>query len=358
MSHESIRTEPWGETDSVPVRRFTLNNGRGLRMQVLDYGGIVTSLETPDRAGASADIVLGYDTLEAYLDRTPYFGALIGRVGNRIADARFALDGVVHTLAANNQPGGIPCALHGGLRGFDKVVWSAEPEASDGEPGLHLRYSSPAGEEGYPGTLEVEVRYRLTRDNGFHIAYRATTDAPTPVNLTQHSYFNLAGHASGPITGHTLTLHAGAFTPVNRGLIPTGEIRSVEGTPFDFRRPTAMGARIDAPDEQLIFGAGYDHNWVLEGPPGELQHAATVDEPVSGRRMEVWTREPGVQFYSGNYLGETMVGKGGIPYARRAGFCLETQHYPDSPNHPEFPSIILRPGEVYATETVYRFPAG
>jgi len=349
--------EKWGDIGGKAVLLYALDNGRGLRMKVTNYGGIITVLETPDRSGKPADITLGYDKLADYVKATPYFGALIGRYGNRIANGRFTLDGAGYTLATNNTPGGIPCSLHGGLKGFDKVVWDAAAIEIDGDPALKLRYVSRDGEEGFPGTLDVSVHYRLTKDNALQITYRATTDKATPVNLTQHAYFNLAGHAAGPILDHQLMLAADRFTPVTAGLIPTGELRPVDGTPFDFRTPTAIGARIGAKDEQLAFGGGYDHNWVVNGKAGDLRLAARVTEPKSGRVMEVWTKEPGIQFYCGNFLDGSNVGKGGRPYAYRTGFCLETQHYPDSPNQPAFPSTILRPGQVYDTETVYKFSA-
>ncbi len=357
VNAKTTTSERWGDIGGKAVLLYTLDNGRGLRLKVTNYGGIITSLETPDRTGRSADITLGYDRLADYVKATPYFGALIGRYGNRIANGRFTLDGVTYTLATNNAPGGIPCGLHGGLKGFDKVVWDAEPVEKDGDPGLKLRYVSRDGEEGYPGTLEVTVHYWLTKDNALRITYHASTDKATPVNLTQHAYFNLAGHAAGPILDHQLMLAADRFTPVNKGLIPTGELRPVDGTPFDFRRPTAIGARIGSQDEQMVFGGGYDHNWVVNGKAGDLRLAARVTEPKSGRAMEVWTREPGIQFYCGNFLDGSNVGKGGKPYAYRTGFCLETQHYPDSPNQPGFPSTILRPGQSYDTETVYKFSA-
>ena len=351
----TIDRASWGTVDGQPVHLYTLDNGRGLRMKVTNYGGIVVALECPDQHGRMADVVLGFDRLEDYLAGHPYFGALIGRYGNRIAAGRFVLDGREYRLATNNAPGGRPCALHGGLKGFDKVVWRAEPLREPDQIGLRLRHTSPDGDEGYPGRLDVTVHYWLTTDNTWRITYEATSDRPTPLNLTQHSYFNLAGHASGPILGHVLQIHADRFTPVDAGLIPTGELRPVDGTPMDFRRPTPIGARIDADDEQIRFGGGYDHNWVLNGPAGTLRLAAVVEEPTTGRRMEVWTTEPGLQFYSGNFLDGSNIGKGGTPYRHRTGFCLETQHFPDSPNQPHFPSTILRPGEVYRSQTEYRF---
>jgi aldose 1-epimerase len=337
------------------VDLFTLRSPSGIELDVITYGGTVTRLLAPDRNGELADIVLGHEWLEAYLAGTPYFGAIVGRYGNRIAEGRFTLDGKEHRLAVNNGPN----HLHGGLKGFDKVVWAAEPYSSEAESGVALTYVSADGEEGYPGELTVRVTYALTAGGELRIDYEATTDAPTVVNLTHHGYWNLAGHGSGDILGHELTLHADRFTPVDGTLIPTGELRAVDGTPFDFRSPTEIGARIGADDEQLTFGGGYDHNFVLEGwrPDGELRPAAVLRDAPSGRTMEVLTTEPGVQFYSGNFLDGSDIGKGGVVYERRTGLCLETQHYPDSPNQPDFPSVVLRPGETYRSTTVYRFSA-
>lgn len=344
---------PFGRlSDGTEVRLFTLDNGRGMRATITNYGGIVTSLLVPDSAGRVADVVLGYDSLADYVRGSPYFGALVGRYANRIAGGRFALDGATYTLAANDHGQ----SLHGGLRGFDKVVWEAEPFHDSTQVGVHLSYASADGEEGYPGRLAVAVSYALTDANELRIVYRATTDRPTVLNLSHHGYFNLAGHASGEILGHELTLLAGRFTPVDSLLIPTGELRPVDGTPFDFRMPTAIGARIAQEDEQLRFGRGYDHNWVLEGgEPREPRLAARLRDPRSGRAMEVLTTEPGIQFYSGNFLDGSNVGKGGVAYRHRAGLCLETQHFPDAPNHPGFPSAVLRPGRAFRSTTVYRF---
>lgn len=335
--------------DGAPVRVFTLSNGT-VQMRVLDYGGIVTQLRTPDRHGASGDIVLGHDQLHGYVEQSPYFGALIGRYANRIANAEFMLDGHRHALARNDGPN----ALHGGTRGFDKVKWTVQ-DAS--RMHLALRYVSADGEEGYPGTLDVRVRYSVTADDRWVIEYEATTDAPTPVNLTQHSYWNLRADASRDILGHELSLFADHFTPVNATLIPTGRIQSVTDTPFDFRAPTRIGARIDAPDVQLEYGQGYDHNWVLGGAirDGGMRHAAHVREPESGRTLDVYTTEPGVQFYSGNVLDGTIRGKSATVYGPRHGFCLETQHFPDSPNQPAFPDTILRPGQFMRSRTEYAF---
>ena len=312
-------------------------------------------LMVPDRDGNMADVVLGYNTLAEYLRETPYFGSIIGRVGNRIAKGKFDLDGKTYDLVTNNVPADMPCHLHGGTVGFDKVVWEAEPFMKENTPGLKLHYLSKDGEEGYPGNLDVTVWYRLTEDNSLKIDYLATTDAATPVNLTNHSYFNLRGEGNGDILSHLVTLNATHYTPVNPGLIPTGEIAPVEGTPFDFTTPHPIGNRIDADNEQIRFGGGYDHNWVLDNQDGDLALAATAFEPVSGRVMEVWTTEPGVQFYCGNFLDGSLIGKSGRPYQRRTGFCLETQHYPDSVNQPNFPATILRPGEKYQSTTLFRF---
>ena len=345
--------EPFGQTpDGTAVERYTVTNANGVEMTVMTYGGIITSLRVPDANGQLADVVLGYDSLDGYLEATPYFGAIIGRYGNRIADARFELDGETYQLATNDGPN----SLHGGVQGFDKVVWDAEPFADARGQGVVFTRTSPDGEEGFPGVLTATVTYTLTDDDELVFDYEATTDKATPVNLTQHTYFNLAG--GGTILDHELMLNADAFTPVDQTLIPTGEIRPVEGTPFDFRTLTPIGERIDAEDEQIGFGPGYDHNWVLADGGADadgLRLAARVVEPTSGRVMEVRTTEPAIQFYAGNFLDGTITGKGGTSYARRIGFCLETQHYPDSPNQPDFPSTILRPGETYRSQTVYTF---
>jgi len=352
----AVTVAPFGQMpDGRAVSLFTLVNARGMRADITNYGGIVVRLFAPDRSGRLADIVLGYDTLAAYVKATPYFGALIGRVGNRTAHGRFTLDGREYKLATNNAPGFIPCHLHGGNAGFDKVLWQAEPLTTDGTAALRLTYRSPDGEEGYPGNLAVTVTYRLGNDNSLGIEYLATTDKPTPVNLTHHSYFNLKGAGAGDILGHVLTLKASRTTPVTVGLIPTGEIVPVKGTPFDFTSPHAVGERVGAANDQLKYAGGYDHNWVLDRTGDGLEQAAIMVEPTSGRTLEVWTKEPGIQFYSGNFLDGTLTGKGGHAYPFRSGFCLETQHFPDSANQPAFPSIILRPGQRYATETVYRF---
>lgn len=346
----SVRGAPFGvlpNGDSVHV--YTLRNG-DVSMRVMDYGGIVLSLETPDRAGKRGDIVLGYDSLPGYLESSPYFGALIGRYGNRIAKGRFSLDGATYSLATNNGPN----ALHGGVTGFDKVRWDVQA-ASD--TSLVLRHVSKDGDEGYPGTLTSTVAYTLTADNRWVIDYQATTDKATPVNLTQHTYWNLSGTGAQPILQHDVQLFAEQFTPVDTTLIPTGTLQAVAGTPFDFRTPYAIGARINANDTQLRYGGGYDHNFVLGGvrDSAGLVHAAQVIEPVSGRTLDVHTTEPGIQFYSGNFLDGTITGKRGEVYAQRTGFCLETQHYPDSPNQAAFPTTVLRPGSTLTSRTVYSF---
>ncbi len=343
LVRRAFGSTPAGES----VDLYTLTN-RGISVAIATYGGIVVSLRTPDRSGAAADIVLGFDSLESYLKDPPYFGAIIGRYGNRIGNARFTLGGKTYELAKNNGEN----HLHGGRKGFDKVVWKAAelPGAA-----LRLTYASKDGEEGYPGNLAVTVDYSLTEAGELKIDYTATSDKETVVNLTNHSYFNLAGQGEGDVLGHRLKLEADRFTPVDAGLIPTGELRSVEGTPFDFRSERAIGERIDADDEQIARGGGYDHNFVLNGPAGTMRVAARVVEPKSGRAMEVRTTEPGLQFYTGNFLDGTLTGKGGKVYRKRYGFCLETQHYPDSPNKPSFPPVTLKPGETYRSATSYRF---
>ncbi|HEX5073967.1 MAG TPA: aldose epimerase family protein [Gemmatimonadaceae bacterium] len=349
VTRAAYGTLPTGEQ----VHMFTMRNARGLEMRVIDFGGIIVSLRTPDRAGNLADIVLGMDDLEGYVKSSPYFGAITGRYANRIAKGQFTLDGTTYKLAVNNGPN----ALHGGLKGFDRVVWQTEPSADSGGARLVMRYTSADGEEGYPGTLHVTVTYTLTERNELAIEYRATTDKPTPINLTNHSYFNLAGEGSGTVLGQVLTINADRYVPVDTTFIPTGELASVAGTPFDFRTPTAIGARIGQPDQQLKNGHGYDHTFVLNRPAGDsgLVHAAHVVDPTSGRTLDVATTEPGVQFYTGNFLDGKVVGKNGHAYPQRGGFCLETHHFPDSPNKPQFPSTILRPGETFHSRTVFTF---
>jgi aldose 1-epimerase len=322
-----------------------------MEAQITTYGGIVTYLTAPDRKGHYADVVLGYDSLDRYL-RSPYFGALIGRYGNRIAKARFSLSGEAYTLAVNNGPN----SLHGGFKGFDKVVWAvAKATVTLEGPQLTLTYLSRDGEEGYSGNLNVTAVYTLTEENALRLDYTATTDKDTVINLTQHSYFNLRG--LGNVLGHMVQINAARFTPVDSTLIPTGELSSVVGTPFDFRQPTAIGARIDGPNEQLKFANGYDHNWIIHKTAPGLTVQATVYEPETGRVLEVSSTEPGLQFYSGNFLDGTLIGKGGWVYEFRNGFCLEPQHFPDSPNHPNFPSTVLKPSDVYKNTIIYRFSA-
>ena len=353
----TVSMRAFGQTKAgEPVLLYTLTNANGLTADITNYGGIMTRLLVPDRDGKLGDILLGYNTVDEYIAKTPYFGALIGRVGNRIAHGKFTLDGQTYTLALNDKPGDIPCNLHGGNAGFDKVLWQAEPVLKDNTPGVKLHRVSPDGEEGFPGNLDVTVCYWLTNANELMIEYRATTDKATPINLTQHNYYNLRGE--GDILGHVLTINASKTTPVDAGLIPTGELAAVAGTPFDFLTPTPMGKNINADNQQIKYGPGFDHNWVLDRKTAkDLELAATVHEPTTGRVMEVWTQEPDIQFYAGNFLDGTLVGKNGKPYQYRSGFCLETQHGPDSINQPKFPSTVLRPGEVYETMTVYRFSA-
>jgi aldose 1-epimerase len=348
---DSVSDTAFGDLPSgAAVTLYTLRNQHGMQARIMTYGGIVTSLTAPDRHGRYADVVLGYDSLAGYLKSSPYFGALIGRYGNRIARGKFSLDGVSYALAINNGPN----ALHGGLVGFDKVLWKvAHAQITSRGPQLALTYSSTDGEEGYPGNLKVTAVYTLTEDNALELDYIATTDKDTVVNLTQHSYFNLRGH--GDILNSVVQINADEFTPVDAALIPTGELRPVAGTPLDFRTPTPIGARIDLNDEQLHFAGGYDHNWVIKKPIGALAVMATVYEPETGRVLEVSSTEPGLQFYSGNFLDGTLTGKGGLVYQRRSGFTLEPQHFPDSPNHPNFPTTGLKPGQVYKNTIVYRF---
>ncbi len=328
---------------------YTLANKNGLTMRVTNWGGRIMSLMVPDKKGILGDIVLGYDSAEQYRNGNPYFGALIGRVGNRIAKGKFSLEGKEYNLTINNGVN----ALHGGPRGFHNVYWEAIPSASTNT--LELHYLSKDGEEGYPGNLDVKVTYTLTDNNELMIDYTATTDKTTIVNLTHHSFFNLAGDGGGDILNHEIMIASDRFTPVDQGLIPTGELRKVEGTPFDFRKPHTIGERIGNDDDQLRAGKGYDHNWVLNKKGGALSLAARVTEPVSGRVMEVWTTEPGLQFYSGNFLNGKDIGKGGKPYPFRGAFCLEAQHFPDSPNHAEFPSVVLKPASKYEQKTIYKF---
>jgi len=349
----TVTREEFGQLpDGTPVEAFTITNANGMQVKAITYGGIITSLRIPDRNGQFDDVVLGYDDLAGYVGENPYFGAIIGRYGNRIAGGRFSLDGHDYTLATNNGPN----HLHGGMKGFHKVLWQAEPFENGDSVGVTFSYESPDGEEGYPGNLDAHVTYKLTAANELVFDYRATTDRPTPVNLTQHSYFNLGGDGSGGILSHELMINADHFTPVDSTLIPTGVIASVAETAFDFRTATAIGARIDRDEEQLRFGSGYDHNFVLNrSDDSALSLAARVYDPRTGRTMDIYTTEPGLQFYSGNFLDGSITGKAGHVYQHRSGFCLETQHFPDSPNKPEFPSTILRPGEEYRSTTTYVF---
>ncbi|MVM41540.1 galactose-1-epimerase [Spirosoma sp. HMF3257] len=338
---------PDGQTADL----YTLHNAAGMTASITNYGGIIVSLTTPDRNGKFEDVTLGMDSLAGYVKGTPYFGALIGRYGNRIAKGKFTLDGKTYTLVTNNFGN----HLHGGTKGFDKVLWTATPVEGD-EPALKLTYTSKDGEEGYPGNLSVQVTYTLQKDNALKIDYQATTDKPTVVNLTNHTYFNLAGGAKRDILDHVVTLYADKFIPIDQTLIPTGKLQPVAGTPFDFTKPTVVGTRInDSTDTQIKYGGGYDHGWVLNGTGDSLKLAATVYEPTSGRVMEVRTDQPAVQFYTGNFLDGSVTGREGFPYKKRYALCLETEHYPDSPNQPNFPTTVLKPGETYKTTTVYQF---
>ncbi|MBP1636262.1 MAG: galactose-1-epimerase [Acidobacteria bacterium] len=359
----AVRKAPFGTTkEGVAVELYTLTNHHGMVAKVMTYGATLTELHVPDAAGRTANVVLGYDRLEPYLAGVPYFGATVGRVGNRIAGAEFALDGKTYRLAANDGPN----HLHGGRKGFDKVVWRAEEVASPSGPAVRFSYRSPDGEEGYPGTLDVSVTYTLTDANELRLDYTASTDKATPINLTNHSYWNLAGDGSGDILGHVMTIAADRMTRVNERLIPTGEIAPVKGTAWDFNAPTPIGARI----RQVPGGppVGYDHNYALRKEAGGRHQpagsrgdalvpelAARVVEPKSGRTMEVLTTEPGMQFYSGNFLDGTLKNREGVPYTQYSAFCLETQHFPDSVHHPDFPSTILRPGTAFASTTIHRF---
>lgn len=345
--NSSTNSTPFGTVDGKAVTLYTLKNSKGAEAQIMNYGGIVTSLKVADKKGNFSDVVLGYDNVEGYVKATPYFGCLVGRYGNRIANGKFTLNGKEYTLAKNNDQN----SLHGGVKGFDKVVWTVGKVT---DSSLELHYISKAGEEGFPGNLSVKAVYELTEDNALRLDFTATTDADTHCNLTHHSYFNFAG--KGDILHHVVTINADKFTPVDANLIPTGELRPVKGTPFDFTIPTTVGARIGNDDEQLKLGKGYDHNWVLkQTTPGVLTKAATVSEASSGRVMEVWTTEPGMQFYTGNFLDGTITGKGGWTYAFRNGFCMEPQHFPDSPNQPSFPTTVLKPGETYKNTIIYKF---
>ncbi len=336
---------------NIPVSLFTLTNTNNMKVEITNYGGIITSILVPDRKGILGDVVLGFDNLEGYLDKSPYFGCIIGRFGNRIAKGKVILDGKTYSMAVNDGPN----HLHGGLKGFDKVVWTPETSEAGDEVGLKLSYLSKDGEEGYPGNLSVIVTYLLTNENDLIIDYLAETDKKTIVNLTNHSYFNLKDAGASSILDHELLIEADRFTPVDNTLIPTGEYRPVENTPFDFRKPAKIGTQFDSDNEQIKIAGGYDHNFIINGQPGELRVAAKAFESDTGRVLKVLTTEPGVQFYSGNFLDGTITGKNGIVYKHRHAFCLETQHYPDSPNKPNFPSTVLDPGEEYHTTTIFKF---
>lgn len=351
MAVTLVKSE-FGMAGDTPVYLYTFQSATGMKIAVTNYGAHLTQVSVPDAKGNLADVVLGFDSLEGYLGPHPYMGATIGRYANRIANGRFTLAKKEYRLAVNNGPN----SLHGGLAGFDKKVWQAEEVSTSNGPGMRFTYVSPDGEEGYPGTLTASVTYSLRADDdAVQIDYHATTDAPTVLNLTNHSYFNLAGAGKGAVLDHVVMIDADRFTPVDAGLIPTGELRSLDGTPLDFRTPAAIGARIDTNEEQLKRGGGYDHNFVLNGDEGDLRLAARVKETTSGRVMEVLTDQPGLQFYTGNFLDGSVTGKGGTRYEKRFGFCMETQHFPDSPNKPVFPSALLEPNENYNSTTIYRF---
>ena len=349
-----VKEEVYGSMpDGHEIKIFTLTNKAGLKARVTEYGAILVSMEIPDKAGKMADVTHGYDTLEGWLTNKSYFGATVGRFGNRIKDGKFTLDGKEYKLATNNDPGGIPCHLHGGLKGFDKVVWTGK--ATDNN-GVELSYLSKDGEEGYPGNLSVKVTYSLNDDNELKWEATATTDAPTILNIVHHSYWNLSGDPATVINDHELMIAADSYLPTNAGLIPTGELAPVAGTPMDFTKPTAIGSRIDADFEALKLAGGYDHAWVLRKGDG-VRLAARAKDPKTGRVMEISTNQPGIQFYGGNFLDGKVVGKGGAAYALRTALCLETEGFPDSPNQPKFPSPVLRPGETYKHTMIHKFSA-
>ncbi len=353
-AQDTITRKPWGKApDGQSVALYTLTNTRGMQATITTYGGTLVSLLAPDRKGRLADVTLGYDHLGGYVKDVgnTYFGALIGRYANRIALGKYSVGGTPHTAFVNNPPN----SLHGGKAGFNKKVWTAVSSRAGHGAALTLRYVSPDGEEGYPGTLTTQVVYTLRDDNALQIDYKATTDKDTIVNLTNHAYWNLNGAGSGTILNHVMQLDADKFTPIDKTSIPLGPLEPVAGTPFDFRRPTPIGARISHKDTQLANGAGYDHNFVVNGPMGTLRPAARVYSPQSGRVLTVLTTEPGIQFYSGNFLNGTQIGKGNRPYTKRTGFALEAQHFPDSPNEPRFPTTLLKPGQTYHQTTVYAF---
>lgn len=350
--HSGVQQSRLGIREGRPVNLYKLTNAHGVEVDAMNYGGIIMSIRVPDKNGKVADIVLGHETMEGYIPNPPFFGAIVGRYANRIANGEFTLEGKTYHLPKNDGPN----TLHGGVtRTFDKVVWDAEPLKS--KTGVAFTYLSKDGEEGFPGNLKTTVTYTLTNDNELIIDYEATTDKATPINVSQHSYFNLKGEGDGDILDHEIMINADKFTPVDKTLIPTGELRPVKGTPFDFTTPTKIGARINDDYDQLVLGHGYDHNWVLNRSGSGLELAARVTEPTTGRVLEVSTTQPGVQFYTGNFLDGTITGKHGHVYKRRYGFCLETQHFPDSPNHPNFPNTILRPGETFHETTMFKFSA-
>ncbi len=341
--------------DGRTAKIFTLTNANGLKARVTEYGAILVSLEAPDRAGKMADLTHGYDSLAGWLTNSSYFGSTVGRYANRIAAGKFTVDGQAYALATNNEPGGIPCHLHGGKVGFDKVLWDGVPVVVGGTPGVAFTYTSRDGEEGYPGTLKVTVTYLLTEADELKIFFKAVTDKATVINLCHHSYWNLTGDHTQTILGHRLMLNASHYLPTTAGLIPTGEIAAVAGTPMDFTTPHAIGERINQAFEALKLGGGYDHCWVVDGRPGQVRLAADAYDPVSGRGMKIFTDQAGVQFYSGNFLDGKAVGKGGTAYQHRTAFCLETERFPDSPNQPGFASAVLRPGEVYTHTMIHQF---
>jgi len=347
-----LKKELWGRMPSgEQIDLYALRNSNGIEAAITNYGGRLVTLRTPDRHERFEDIVLGFDNLDGYLAKNPYFGATVGRYANRIANAEFTLGSKTYRLAKNDGPN----SLHGGIKGFDKVAWNAAEAAADDGAAVELTYLSRDGEDGYPGNLNVKVRYTITDKNELKIDYQATSDQTTVLNLTNHSYFNLSGQAAGKILGHVVMIDADEFTPVNANLIPTGERRRVAGTPFDFRKPEAIAKRIDEKDQQLEYGLGFDHNYVLNQNAGELALAGRVTDPNTGRAIEVLTTQPGMQFYTGNHLDGSITGKSGVVYGFRSGFCLETQHFPDSPNHSAFPSTELKPGQQYRSRTVFKF---
>ena len=351
----SVTKSSFGKTkDGIAVDQYTLTNDKGASIKFISYGGIITEINVPDRWGRVGNVVLGFKTLQEYEEKSPYFGALIGRYANRIAGGKFQIDGKEYTLALNNNKN----TLHGGKKGFDKNVWSVEPLQSIPEAAAaKLTYVSKDGDEGYPGTLTATVTYTFNNDNELIIGYEATTDKPTIVNLTSHSYFNLAGDGSGSIYDQILQINADKFTPIDDGGIPTGELTDVAGTPFDFRHGTPIGARIRSGDQQMVFGRGYDHNWVVNRSGSGMSFDARAYDPSTGRSLEIWSDQPGLQFYTGNFMDSTTVGAAGKQYRQGDAYCLETQHFPDSPNHPAFPTTLLKPGETYKTTTIHKFSA-